>query len=85
MFCNWFSFGSCEEPAIVRVRSLGFCKGVRVCKELLFGTAGFRKLFSLLFAMIFGSQYAPHESFPVVKLEFEDATFILIKSIFMCD
>jgi hypothetical protein len=51
----------------------------------LFGTAGFRKLFSSLFAMIFGSQYAPHESFLVVKLEFEDATFILVKSIFMCD
>ncbi len=70
---------------IVRVRSLGFRKGLRVCEELLFGTTGFRKLFSNLFAMIFGSQYASHESFLVVKLEFEDATFILVKSIFMCD
>ncbi len=85
MFYDWFSFGSCEELAIVRVRSLGFRTGARVCEELLFGTAGFRKLFSLLFAMIFGLQYAPQESFLVVKLEFEDATFILVKSIFMCD
>jgi hypothetical protein len=59
MFCDCFSFGSCEELAIVRVRRWGFHKGLRVCKELLFGTAGFRKLISLLFAMIFGSQYAP--------------------------
>ncbi len=85
MFCDWFSFGSCEKLTIVRVRSLGFRKGLRVYEELLFGIAGFRKLFSLLFVMIFGSQYAPHESFLVVKLEFEDATFILVKSIFMCD
>jgi hypothetical protein len=85
MFCDWFSFGSCEELAIVWVRSLGFRKGLRVCEELLFEAASFRKLFSLLFTMIFGSQYAPHESFLVVKLEFEDATFILVKSIFMCD
>ncbi len=68
MFCDWFSFGSCEELAIVQVRSLGFCKGTRVYEELLFETAGFRKLFSLLFAMIFGLQYAPQEPFLVVKL-----------------
>jgi len=85
MFCDWFSFGSYEELAIVRVRSLRFHKGARVCENLLFGTVGFRKLFSLLFAMIFGLQYAPQESFLVVKLAFEDATFILLKSIFMCD
>jgi hypothetical protein len=59
MFWDWFNFESCEELAIVWVGSLGFRKGLRVCEELLFGTAGFRKLFSLLFAMIFGSQYAP--------------------------
>ncbi len=59
MFCDWFSFGSCEELAIVWVRRWGFRKSLRVCEELLFGTAGFRKLISLLFAMIFGSQYAP--------------------------
>jgi hypothetical protein len=59
MFWDWFSFESCEELAIVRVQSLGFRKSLRVCEELLFGTAGFQKLFSLLFAMIFGSQYAP--------------------------
>jgi hypothetical protein len=59
MFCDCFNFGSCEELAIVQVRRWGFCKGLRVCEELLFGTTGFRKLISLLFAMIFGSQYAP--------------------------
>jgi hypothetical protein len=37
----------------------GFRKGLKVCEEFLFGTVGFRNLISLLFARIFGSQYAP--------------------------
>jgi hypothetical protein len=59
MCYDGFSFGSCEELAIVRVRRCGFRKGLRVCDEFVFGTAGFRNLISLLFARIFGSQYAP--------------------------
>ncbi len=59
MCCDGFSFGSCEELAIVRVQRCGFRKGLRVCDEFVFGTAGFRNLISLLFARIFGSQYAP--------------------------
>jgi hypothetical protein len=48
-----------EEVAIVRVRRWGFRKGLKVCEEFLFGTAGFRNLISLLFVRIFGSQYGP--------------------------
>jgi hypothetical protein len=59
MCCDGFSFGSCEEVAIVRVRRWGFRKSLKVCEEFLFGIAGFRNLISLLFARIFGSQYGP--------------------------
>jgi hypothetical protein len=35
---------------------LWYRKSLRICEELWFATAGFRKHLSLLFAMIFGSQ-----------------------------
>jgi len=58
-FCNYIKFWTCEGLAIVRVRMLWYRKSLRVCEELWFAIAGFRKLLSLLFAMIFGSQNNP--------------------------